>query len=114
MRIRNVTRGTELARQARAARSSWSRLIGLLGRSSLREGEGLLLEPCNAVHMFFMRFAIDVVYIDKQRRVVKLVERLRPFRVSAAFRSAHAALELPVGAIAASGTQGGDQLAFEE
>ena len=113
MRIRNVTRETDLATQARVARSFWSRLVGLLGKASLADGEALVITPCSSVHTAFMRFPIDVIYVDGRWRVVKTVPRLRPFRVSAALRGAQSVLELPAGAIEASGTVVGDELAFE-
>lgn len=113
MRIRNLTRDTELASEARAARSFWSRLIGLLGRSSLPPGEALVLEPCNSIHTAFMRFTIDLVYVDRSGQVVKVVPELKPFRISGLLRGARSAIELPSGTIAHTGTAVGDQLAFE-
>ncbi len=113
MRIDNVTRGTELANSARAARSFWSRLVGLLGRSSLKPGEALLIEPCKSVHTFFMRFTSDVVYLDKSHRVVKAVSALRPFRMSMGAKGAHAVIELPSGTIVSTQLAVGDELAFE-
>jgi hypothetical protein len=113
VRITNTTRSTELASDARIARSYWARLAGLLGRGSLRPGEALVIEPCNSVHTAFMRFTIDVLYIDRERRVAKAVNALRPFRVSAALREARSVIELPAGVIAATGTAVGDQLQFD-
>jgi hypothetical protein len=113
VRIRNLTRGTQLASEAHAARGFWSRLVGLLGRSSLQAGEALVLEPCNSIHTAFMRFPIDVVYVDRSGRVVKVISNLRPFRVSAVLRGARSAIELPSGTIGDTGTAPGDQLAFE-
>ncbi len=113
MRIRNTTRGTELADKARHASSYWSRLVGLLGRSSLAPGEALLIEPCSSIHTAFMRFAIDVVYLDKSGQVAKVVPALKPFRASGMVRGAHSVIELPSGTIASTGTVVGDQIAFE-
>jgi hypothetical protein len=113
MRVQNVTRGAELAADARVARSYWSRIVGLLGRSSLKPGEALIIEPCSSVHTAFMRFTIDVLYIDASGQVVKAVRELKPFRVSGARRGARSVIELPKGSIASSGTAAGDQLAFE-
>ncbi|MGB2694596.1 MAG: DUF192 domain-containing protein [Dehalococcoidia bacterium] len=113
MHIRNTTRGTELASSARAARSMWSRMVGLLGRSSLGPGEALLIEPCGSVHTAFMRFAIDVLYLDSANRVVKVVPRLRPFRVSGAASRTHAVIELPTGVIDGTATAVGDELTFD-
>lgn len=92
------------------ANNPLSRMKGLLGKKELPEGQGLLIEPCNSVHMVFMRFALDVVYIDKQDTVVKAVENLKPNRFSAGGRKAHAALELPTGTIAAAEIAAGDRL----
>ena len=113
MRIRNVTRDADLAEAARSARSFWSRLVGLLGRSGLEPGEALVLDPCSSVHTAFMRFAIDVIYLDRSRRVVKAVSSLKPFRASGVLRGAHSVVELPSGVIAATGTAVGDELSFE-
>ena len=114
MRIKNLTRNTDLATRASAARSFWPRLVGLLGRRSLDAGDGLLIEPCRSVHTIFMRFPIDVVYVDRDMAVVKTAHDLRPFRVSGAIRSARSVIELPSGTIARSGTSVGDQLSIED
>jgi len=110
VRITNTTRNTELASNARAANTFWSRLVGLLGRSSLAPGEALLIEPCSSVHTAFMRFTIDVVYLDRERRVIKVVPRMAPFRASALWRGGHAVVELPAGSIENTATGVGDQL----
>ncbi len=86
--------------------------MGLLGRASLLHGDALVIEPCRSVHTAFMRFAIDVVMVDRSLRVVKVVSGLKPFRVSGALRSADAVVELPGGTIVETGTEVGDQLAF--
>ena len=112
LQARNLTRSSDLAARVRRADRPWSRLLGLLGRGSLARDEGLLLTPCTSIHTFFMRFAIDVLYLDRNHLVVKAVQSLRPYRLSACLRGGHSVLELPVGVIEASGTQAGDQLAF--
>ncbi len=73
-----------------------TRMRGLLGRSQLGAGEGLLLKPASSVHTFFMRFPIDVVFIDREGRVTRVVRALRPWRVAGS-RRACAVLELPAG-----------------
>lgn len=114
MKIRNTTRGTELASAAWTAHSPVSRLRGLLGRSGLEPGEALVLDPCSSVHTAFMRFAIDVVYLDRFKRVVKAVSQLKPYRVSGVLRGARSVVELPSGVIEETGTVVGDELVFEE
>jgi uncharacterized protein len=74
----------------------------------------LLIEPCKSVHTAFMRFPIDVVYIDKSHRVVKLVRSMKIFRASSALKDAQAVIELPVGVIERSQTTLGDQLVISE
>ena len=82
---------------------------GLLGRSSLPVGEGLLIKPCGSVHMFFMRFAIDVVFLDRELSVVGVVPELRPWRM-AGRRGAKVTLELAAGEAARRGIAPGMQL----
>ncbi|HZU75945.1 MAG TPA: DUF192 domain-containing protein [Dehalococcoidia bacterium] len=110
--VHNRTRGTELGQRVRVADNPWTRFIGLLGRGTLQQGDGLHITPCSSVHMFFMRIPLDIVYLDKENRVVKTVRDLRPWRISAG-RGAKSVLELPVGTIDASGTRVGDELALE-
>lgn len=113
VRVLNRTRSTVLATHAEKAGESASRRRGLLGRASLPEGEGLWIVPCEAVHCFFMKFTIDVIFLDRKRRVVKVRPSLKPWRIAGCLR-AHSVLELPEGTIQATGTQPGDQLEFEE
>jgi uncharacterized membrane protein (UPF0127 family) len=95
--------------RCRVADSPVRRLRGLLGRRALPEGEGLLIRPAPAIHTWFMRFAIDAVFLDRQLAVVKTVENLRPWR-AAACRGAAAVLELPAGACAERGVSKGVRL----
>lgn len=84
------------------ARTFGARLAGLLGRPPLRPDEALYLAPCASVHTCFMRYPIDVVFLDPAGRVLKVVEHLRPWRM-AACRGARAALELRAGGAARYG-----------
>jgi uncharacterized membrane protein (UPF0127 family) len=86
---------------------------GLLGRSELPVGEGLLLKPCGSVHMFFMRFAIDAVFLDRELSVVGVAADLKPWRM-AGRRGAKAVLELPAGEAARRRIASGDRLRLEE
>jgi uncharacterized protein len=112
-RVSNVTRGTLLADRAERATSFSQRLVGLLGRERLDFGEGLHLSPCNSVHMFFMRFAIDAVFLSAEGAVVKVYAPLLPWRATSLHRSAASVLELPAGTVHGSGTQVGDEVVFE-
>lgn len=107
--VRNLTRNTTLADQAAVADTSAKRRTGLLKHERLAPGEGLWIVPCEGVHTFGMKFAIDVVFISKRRTVVKLRPNMVPRRIAFALR-ASSVLELPVGVIESSGTRVGDQL----
>ena len=95
------------------ADTSAKRRTGLLKHSKLDPGSGLWIAPCESVHSFGMKFAIDIVYLDRKKKVRKTRKEMAPWRMSACL-TAHSVLELPVGAIEASGTKPGDQLEFEE
>ena len=89
------------------------RMKGLLGRESLDAGEGLLIRPTSSIHMFFMRFPIDAVFLDRDLRVVGIAESLRPWRV-AGRRGARAVLELAAGEASRRGLQAGVRLVLAE
>lgn len=80
------------------ADSFFGRLRGLLGTNELTAHTGLLLANCNSIHMFFMRYALDIVYLDAAFRIVKIVRNVRPWCISGCFQAKHT-LELPVGTI---------------
>ena len=109
-RIR-LERGPVVCERGVLATSLWSRTKGLLGRSGMADDEGLWI-PTSSIHMFGMRFPIDVIYANGEGRVLKLVRRIRPWRASFCF-GAKVALELPVGAIDRCGVQIGDHLVIE-
>jgi uncharacterized membrane protein (UPF0127 family) len=110
MRVENVTRGTVVAERVRVARNTRDRSVGLLDRDGLAADEGLWIERSPSIHMFFMRFAIDAVFVAADGRVTKVVPDLRPWRVVWWARGARDCLELAAGAAARSGTQPGDEL----
>ena len=105
----NSARRTVLASQLSLADTPKTRNKGLLGRKGLAPGEGLWIVPCQSVHTFFMRFPIDLVYLDRKKRIRKLRSAVGPWRLSACL-SAYSILELPAGTIRASLTECGDTL----
>ena len=109
-RVRNVTRDKLLADRADEARSFATRFVGLMGRKSFAFGEGLHIVPCNSIHTFFMRIAIDALFLDRSFKVVKVFPSLPPWRMTSVYFSVHSVLELPSGTVAASGTCEGDEL----
>ena len=113
VRVRNLTRHTILAEAAAVADTSAKRRTGLLKHARLAPGEGLWIVPCESVHSFFMKFAIDLVYLDRKHTVRKVRRAMRPWRISVC-PSAYSILELPVGTIQSSRTEAGDQLLIED
>jgi uncharacterized membrane protein (UPF0127 family) len=91
------------------ADTALTRMRGLLGRRALPSGEGILLKPASAVHMAFMRFPIDAVFLDRELRVVKIADDLRPWR-AASSRGAKAVLEIAAGEASRRGVSVGDRL----
>jgi len=111
LRVSNLTRQTVLATSMELANTDAKRRKGLLGRDGLSSGGGMWICPCEAVHTFWMRFPIDLVYLDRKNRIRKLVSEVRPWRLSGCLR-AHSVIELPSGTIRATQTQPGDTLEF--
>lgn len=112
MRAANSTRGTVIASSLEIADTSASRNKGLLKRDSLAPGAGLWIVPCQSVHTFFMRFPIDLVYLDRQKRVRKVRSAVGPGRISFCL-TAQSVIELPAGAVRETQTQPGDILMIE-
>jgi uncharacterized membrane protein (UPF0127 family) len=111
MQVENQTRDRLLITHGEVAETFWTRFRGLMGRRlSLKDGEGLVLKGDKSIHTFFMRFAIDVVYADRAGRVVRVDPAMLPNRIGPIVFDAAYILEMPVGAIQASGTAVGDQL----
>jgi uncharacterized protein len=111
----NRTRGTVVCARVERAEGAWGKGRGLLGRAGLEPGCGMLFEvgPLNPfmwMHMFFMRFPIDIVFMDRYGRVIKINRELKPWQVSSVVFGARGALELPAGGAASSSTEPGDQI----
>ncbi len=113
MKIINSTKKTSIADQAVLANSFASRMVGLLRHKSLSNGQGLIISKCNSIHMFFMRFAIDVIFLDKSNQVVGLVENILPNRLSRIYWKATQAIEVPVGVVKSSQTTLGDEIIIQ-
>jgi uncharacterized membrane protein (UPF0127 family) len=111
LKVSNLTRQTLLASSVEVASSSSERRKGLLGRDNLPSREGLWIVPCESIHTFFMRFSIDLIYLDRSMRVKKVRSNVPPWRLSACL-TAHSVIELAPGSIKTSQTTPGDQLEF--
>jgi uncharacterized membrane protein (UPF0127 family) len=111
LQVKNPARATVLATRLEVADSGPKRNKGLLGRDGIVPGEGLWIVPCESVHTFFMRFPIDLVYLDRKNTIRKVRSAVGPWRLSACF-SAHSVIELPAGTIRNTLTECGDLLEF--
>jgi uncharacterized protein len=109
--VKNCNRNTIVTTNADIADTSQKRRTGLLKHTNLAAGEGLWIVPCEAVHTFGMNFPIDVLYLSKQKKVLKIRDNMKKSRMSLCLR-AHSVLELPAGHAAVTGTVVGDQLEF--
>jgi uncharacterized membrane protein (UPF0127 family) len=109
-RVLNKTKDTVVADDVTLATSMWSRFWGLMGKKALPNDRGLLIDPCSSIHMFFMRFPLDVVFLDDEGRVTKVVEGIGPWRMALG-GGGKKALELAVGAASAASVEVGDELA---
>jgi uncharacterized membrane protein (UPF0127 family) len=109
----NGRTGVIVADTLELAADSASRNKGLLGRTGLADQAAMIIAPCNAIHTFFMRFTIDVVFVNRQGEVLKLVPNLRPWRVGISL-GAFAAIELSAGSIGRAEIQKGDRLAVRD
>jgi uncharacterized protein len=110
LQLRNITRATTVGTRITIADTSLTRLIGLVGRRGLDSGCGLLIRPSSGVHTFGMLFAIDVVALSRDLRVLRLWQRLAPFRATSIHLKRHSMLELPAGQISNCEMEVGDQL----
>src|ERR1041385_2672716 len=110
MPVTNLDKKTWLATKIRKADTFLTRLFGLLRRQRLAPEEALWLVPGKAVHTVGMKFPIDVIFIDRHKKVVGLVAGMAPNRATRVYLGAHSILELPLGTIAKSCTEAGDRL----
>lgn len=108
--LKNMNNQAFLANKALIADNFKSRLFGLIGKASLQPDEGLILTPCSSIHSFFMRFKLDVLFLDRTQRVVSLIKGMPPNRIGPVIKNSKWVAELPEGTIASSGTKVGDEI----
>jgi len=108
MRVVNTSKNTILADNAELANTFLKRLIGLLNRKALNPGEALILAPSNSIHSFFMRFTIDVLFLDKSGKVIRTLPSFKPFRLSPICFNSHSVIEFPENTLELTQTQPGD------
>lgn len=110
MKVLNTSKNTTLGENISLADTFLTRTLGLIPRSSISDGEGLIIDPCNSIHMFFMRFPIDVLFVGSDNIVVYVIKNIKPWRVSKVVWNAKYVIELPVGTVERTNTKVGDKL----
>jgi uncharacterized membrane protein (UPF0127 family) len=99
--------GVVVAEHVERVNTMWGRFLGLMGRRELPAGHGLAISPCSSIHMFFMRFPIDVAFLARDGTVKRVYHGIRPWHVSRIVRGAKTAVELPAGTLSAAGVEAG-------
>ncbi len=112
-RVSNSTREAVLSELSAKASNPVSRGVGLIGRRGLTQGGGLIIQPCNSVVSFFMRFPIDVMFLGKDMRVMHMIHAMAPWRTSKIVRGAKLVVELPAGTLFSSNTDVGDTIVID-
>ena len=113
LRLVHPRSGRVLARRLLVPRSVFGRGLGLMFRRALEPDLGMWIAPCNGIHMFFMNFPIDALFLDRERRVVKVCPNLEPWRMVPIVFGAHSVLELPAGTVAGLELERGEPLSIE-
>ena len=106
--------GKIVIKDCKIADSFWKRFVGLMGKKGLGIEEGLYLDKCSSVHMFFMRFPLDIIFLDKNSSVVKVYEGLKPWRVTKIVNKAKSVVELPKNTIQQKGIEVGAKLFLKD
>jgi uncharacterized membrane protein (UPF0127 family) len=109
----NSSRQVLLAEQVYGALTFFKRLKGLMGTATLPDGTALLIKPCSSIHTWFMRYPIDVIFINRENRIIKILHSIPPYRLGPYVRGAVAAIELPAGRCGQTGTNEGDLVEFK-
>ncbi len=112
-RLRDLDTGRIVVDRLEVASSFWLRSIGLLGRRALAADGGMWLEPCGSVHTFGLAFSIDLLFLDRDRRALRTVSVLKPWRVAGPVRGARVVVELPAGTLARTGSKVGNRFHLE-
>jgi uncharacterized protein len=110
VKILNTTKNTVLAEHVVIADRLFTRAKGLLGVADFKQGQALVIKPCNSIHTCFMAFPIDVLFVDKDYRVIKVFPFLRPFRFTPLYFKSSLVIELPSGTLQSTSTSLGDIL----
>lgn len=110
MKVYNSSKNSIILEDAKVAKNFFTRTVGLLSKKSLNEGEGLIIKPCCSIHTFFMQFAIDVLFINKQNEVIALYENVKPWRILPIHLNSSYVIELAANSISDKNIEKGDTI----
>lgn len=110
VKVVNTTKNLIVAEKAEMADNTWTRFVGLMGRSGLEKGAGLVIYPNNSIHMFFMNFPIDVLHVAADGTILKILHGIKPWRVGPIVGKCKYTVELPSGITKATNTTEGDKI----
>lgn len=110
MKAYNVRNSKELSNNVAVADTLLKRMKGLLGKKEMLNGEALWIKPCISVHTFFMKFPIDVIFLDRRSRIIAAISNLKPNHITRLYLQAASVLELPEGVLEATDTKVGDEI----
>lgn len=110
MQLVNATTGTVIGEKVELADTFLKRLRGLLGRAGLEPGEGLVIAPCSSIHSIGMRFSFDAVFLDSEKKVIRIAQRIPPNRLGPVVPKARYTVELPAGTVEKTGIEVGHTL----
>ena len=112
MQLLNISKGITLAQEVILAEKFWGRFKGLIGTSKLPENKALLIKPCSSIHTWFMKYPIDVIFLDCDNQIVHILHAIAPYRFGPLVRNAKAVVELPARRCYQTGTKTGDLVEF--
>jgi uncharacterized membrane protein (UPF0127 family) len=110
MKAFNIRNGKQLADNVTVADDLFKRMKGLLGRDNLLDGEALWIKPCMSIHTFFMKYPIDIFFLDKRKRIITTIRNMQPNRLTWIYPNAVSVLELPAGVLQTTDTRIGDEI----
>ena len=114
MKIYNSSQNKLIAGNVKIAKNFFSRTLGLLNKKFLTDDEGLVIKPCCSVHTFFMRFEIDVLFVDKNNKIIALYEKVKPYKILPVHFKSFYVIELAEGSISRKGIKIGDIIVNSE
>lgn len=108
MKVYNSSKNNLIADEVKVAQNFFTRSFGLLLRKSLSSNEGLIIRPCRSIHTFFMKFPIDVLFVNSKNRIVALYKNVKPYKILPIHLNSFYVVELPSGSISAMSIEKGD------